>query len=355
MGNKHKVYSMHLRRHFKHWLLPHKHNDHRPHLIRRRGLALMFLVIFALQANFYLGRIIEGPALGRGDVLAYATDITPVALFQQTNQERVAAGLPALQLDSRLNQSALLKAQNMFTENYWAHVSPSGITPWHWFGQAGYSYKYAGENLARDFDVSSGVTAGWMNSPGHRANILNGNYTQIGFAVVNGTLLGGETTLVVAHYGAPVKTAVAVTTPKPATPKPAVVTPVPTTLAPTPVATPLPTPVPTPVPAVAPATTPAPTPLVAQGEITQAAPQPKSYNLLTTPLQLTRTMSMENLGTIVVLLFLLTVYGLTHLTVWRKGLRRWHSGYYRSMAALQTGGLVALMLLIASAGYGHVG
>jgi hypothetical protein len=75
--------------------------------------------------------------LGSRQRIAYATGIiTPADLLALTNQERAAAGLPALRLDARLNQSASLKAANMFAENYWAHVSPSGIQPWYWFTQA---------------------------------------------------------------------------------------------------------------------------------------------------------------------------------------------------------------------------
>jgi hypothetical protein len=205
----------------KHWFVPHKQNDHRPHLIRGHGLAVVVVLIFGLNVVGLLARPAGlAPALS-GNVLAYAVDITPVALFNLTNQERANAGLPPLRLDSRLNQSASLKAQNMFAENYWAHVSPSGIQPWHWFTQAGYNYQYAGENLAKDFDTSAGVMDGWMNSAGHRANVLNAHYTDVGFAVVNGTLVGGETTLVVAHYGSPVAVAGPAATPKPPTPTPA--------------------------------------------------------------------------------------------------------------------------------------
>ena len=205
----------------KHWFVPHPHNDHRPHLIRAHGLALVAMLIIGVQITANLARPAGIQALSQGNVLAYATDITPVDLLTQTNEQRAANGLPALKLDARLNQSATLKAQNMFAEDYWAHVSPSGIQPWYWFTQAGYPYSYAGENLAKDFDTTAGTIQGWMNSPGHRANILNANYTDVGFAVQNGTLVGGQTTLVVAHYGSVAGVSVAATVPA-ATPKPTV-------------------------------------------------------------------------------------------------------------------------------------
>lgn len=331
--------------HLKHWLVPHKHNNHRPHLIRAHGLAIMAVLIIGVQIT---ANVLLRPAHMR--VLSYATDITPVELLNQTNQQRAAAGLPAFKLDARLNQSAGLKAGNMFAENYWAHVSPSGIQPWHWFTQAGYTYKYAGENLAKDFDNTSGVVQGWMNSPGHRANILNANYTDIGFAVQNGTLVGGETTLVVAHYGATSQAPAPATAPA-ATPKPtvkaALTTPAPTPL---PVPTPAPTVAATPTPTVS--SSPTPTPAVVPA-VTPSAPPPQSYSLFK-PLSLIQTLNWQTLVTIGLLLLLLVVYIYTHLTVWRKGLRRWRSTHYRLYAAAQVSSLAIAIVLLAISGFGKV-
>jgi hypothetical protein len=71
---------------------------------------------------------------------------------------------------------------------------------------SGYQYTAAGENLAKDFNMSAGVVAGWMASPLHKDNILNTMYNDVGYAVVNGVLQGSETTLVVAMYGARAET-----------------------------------------------------------------------------------------------------------------------------------------------------
>jgi hypothetical protein len=210
-------------------------------------------------------------------------------------------------LDARLNQSATLKAQNMFAENYWAHVSPSGIQPWYWFTQAGYSYSYAGENLAKDFDTTSGTIQGWMNSPGHRANILNPNYTDVGFAVENGTLVGGQTTLVVAHYGSVAGMSVGATVAAP-TPKP-----IPRVVAAVPAATPVPvdtTAPPTPSPVSSP--TPTPHTVIASGEITPASPSPQKYSLFK-PLSILSTLNLGTIVTIGLLFVLLIVYILSDL------------------------------------------
>lgn len=340
-----------FRKHLKHWFLPHKHNDHRPHLIRAHGLAIVAVVVIGIQ----LGATAVRPAEVR--VLAYAVNITPVDLLTQTNQQRVANGLSALRLDSRLNSSAAAKAQNMFTEDYWAHVSPSGIQPWYWITQAGYKYTYAGENLAKDFDTTSGTVTGWMNSAGHRANILNVNYTDVGFAVMNGTLQGGQTTLVVAHYGheGASTTAVAAAAPGPkSTPTPAKVSSTPvTTPAPTVAAAPASTPAPTLAPTAAPQVS-SKVALATAGDIREAAPVQQSYSLFR-PLALTRTLNWSSLVTFALLTALLLVYLLTHMTVWRKGLKRWRSRRYRNLAALQVSGLALLLTIIAISSFGHVG
>ncbi len=143
-------------------------------------------------------------------VLGYASNISVDAVLSLTNTNRQASGLSNLSFNSVLAESARQKAQDMFTDNYWAHNAPDGTTPWYFFKNAGYNYLYAGENLARDFGDSDSVVQAWMNSPTHRDNIMSGRYTEIGIAVVNGTLNGQETTLVVQHFGKPSVVAAAV-------------------------------------------------------------------------------------------------------------------------------------------------
>jgi Cysteine-rich secretory protein family len=349
MGKKHKPKT--FPQHLKHWFVPHHHNDHRPHLIRAHGLALMALLIIGVQVT---ANVLRPPDLR---VLAYATDITPLDLFNQTNQQRADNGLPPLRLDARLNESAGLKANNMFAQDYWAHVSPTGIQPWYWFTQAGYPYAYAGENLAKDFDSTSGTIQGWMNSPGHRANILNPNYTDVGFAVENGTLVGGQTTLVVAHYGSVAAAAAASSTPS-AVPAPAsVVKPVAVAAVPASPATPLPSPVAStvisPSPSAQPTSTSTPRPVVATGEVSPGAPAPQSYSLFR-PLSIIRTLNLGTLVTIGLLGLLLLVYVITHLTVWRKGLGRWRSGHYKLFAAAQVSSLTVAIIVLAISGFGTV-
>lgn len=174
-------------------VIPHPKNDYRPHLIRRYGLVIIIFIIAGLQLG-YNGSI-------AGKVLGSESGVTISSLLEQTNLARSQTGIAKLKLNNKLNQAAYLKAQNMFAKQYWAHNAPDGTQPWKWLGDVGYNYDTAGENLAKNFASANTAITAWMNSPEHRDNILNSNYQDVGFAVVNGKLLGQPTMLIVAFYG----------------------------------------------------------------------------------------------------------------------------------------------------------
>ncbi len=165
---------------------------------------MLALSALASLAVFSLGFLNKSAGIRGGVILGYATNITVDQVVAQTNQQRSAVGLSPLQFSGVLSSAAQAKAQDMFSNNYWAHVSPAGKQPWDFIREAGYSYQAAGENLARDFYQTDTMMGAWMASPTHKANIVNTKYSQIGVAVVNGTLEGTETTLVVQMFGNPV-------------------------------------------------------------------------------------------------------------------------------------------------------
>lgn len=134
---------------------------------------------------------------------AQAAGFSAGEVYQLSNNARAANGVGALNANGALSQAAYAKAQDMFANNYWAHTSPSGVTGWYFIQQAGYSYSNAGENLAQGYGSASAVVSAWLASPSHRENLLNGNFTDTGIAVVSGTLGGQPTILVVAMYGRP--------------------------------------------------------------------------------------------------------------------------------------------------------
>lgn len=177
-------------------------------------------------------------------VLAYATNTTVSGLLQTTNQQRTANGVGGLTLNSQLDQAAQAKANDMVTRDYWSHNTPDGNPPWVFITQAGYSYSAAAENLAYGFATSDDTVAGWMNSPPHRENLLNGTYTEVGFGIANSqNYVGtGQETVVVAMYAKPQVAAAA--TQAPASPVPTTTASVPPATAPAPAATPKASPAP---------------------------------------------------------------------------------------------------------------
>lgn len=179
----------------KDYFIPSRSNKFHPIGLRPLGLFLTILALLAMPFTYNLS------ATGKVQVLGYATNITISGLHSVSNGERTNAGVAQLKLNNALSSAAFAKAQDMFADNYWAHVSPDGTTPWWFMSNAGYNWQYAAENLAKNFDTSAGVVNGWMNSASHRAAMLNGDYVDVGYAVVDGVLQGSETTLVVAMYG----------------------------------------------------------------------------------------------------------------------------------------------------------
>lgn len=172
------------------------------HVSRAVLASLCFLAVGILHAPSSLLPI-QKVASSAPQVLAYATNVNRADLVAQTNAARAANGLAGYNENAQLNVSAQLKANDMIANNYWAHTSPSGVQPWYWFTAAGYDYASAGENLAYGFVTSDGVVNGWMNSPGHRANILGG-FQDVGHGIANGeNFQGSQNTVVVAHYAKP--------------------------------------------------------------------------------------------------------------------------------------------------------
>lgn len=141
-----------------------------------------------------------------GNVQSYATDTTDTGLLEATNKQREKDGLNGLSLNASLDQAAQAKAEDMSTRNYWSHNTPDGKEPWVFIDATDYRYQKAAENLAYGFDTSTSTVNGWMNSPGHRANMMDSNVQEVGFGIVNNPNYRGDgpETIVVAMYAKPV-------------------------------------------------------------------------------------------------------------------------------------------------------
>jgi hypothetical protein len=133
---------------------------------------------------------------------SYAKAYSAGDLVSLTNSARARNGLGALSTNSALTSAAYAKAEDMLNDDYFAHTSPDGTTPWDFIHNSGYSYAYAGENLAIGYSDASELFSAWMASATHRENILNPNYREVGIAVVSGTYEGAETVVVAQEFGA---------------------------------------------------------------------------------------------------------------------------------------------------------
>lgn len=100
------------------------------------------------------------------------------------NEQRAANGLQPLTLSAALSNAARTKSQDMHDNHYFAHESPTYGSPFEMLKSFGISYRTAGENIAMGYATPEAVMNAWMNSSGHRANILNASYTQIGIGYV---------------------------------------------------------------------------------------------------------------------------------------------------------------------------
>ncbi len=181
----------------KNYLIPGEGNDHRPHLLRPQAVVFVIAVALVVESIFLFGASYVAP---RSRLFGL---IVANALIDGTNAARAADNLTALHENPLLDAAAQDKANDMVANNYFAHTSPAGLTPWYWFEKVGYPFSSAGENLAVNFADSADVTNAWLNSPEHRVNILNAGFTEIGMATAQGTFNGVLAVYVVELFGAP--------------------------------------------------------------------------------------------------------------------------------------------------------
>lgn len=200
-----------MRQHLKDFFIPHTGNNYAPHSLQKAALTGMgvMVVLTFLMANVHSFLWLSSDWL--------VSTILPAVIVDQTNNERTESVMPALKRNSVLDVAATLKAQHMAERGYFAHYSPEGVSPWHWFDVVNYKFVNAGENLAVHFTDSKAVVDAWMASPSHRANIMNYAYTEIGVGVAEGTYEGFPTIFVVQLFGTPLSSQQFVATVDPVT------------------------------------------------------------------------------------------------------------------------------------------
>ncbi len=186
-------------------IFPNARNNYHPHILGHRSLALLSGLLITVKI-FTLSMLSVGPILP-----AYSSAITVENIISLTNKSREEYKLGILFENSILNTAAQTKADDMLKNSYFSHNSPDGKTPWNFITKAGYSYLMAGENLAVNFTESESVETAWMNSPGHKANIVNKNFEEIGIGIAQGEYQGHTAIFVVQMFGTPVEQKVQLT------------------------------------------------------------------------------------------------------------------------------------------------
>jgi len=148
------------------------------------ALTIIFILAFSVFSN-----------------AALAKEINSSNVLDLVNQSREADGLPALSENEKLDKIAQDKLNDIISNNYFAHTSPKGVSPWYWYEKNNYDYEYAGENLAINFLEVERQHKAWMESPTHRKNIMNVNYQEIGIAVGAGEINGQMSLITVQEFG----------------------------------------------------------------------------------------------------------------------------------------------------------
>ena len=135
----------------KKYFIPHEHNNFKPHFLRHESMLFVFFVIIIIELGFLVQVFIVF------DKTNFLASVLPGVLTMLTNEKRAENNVAPLVQNDLLIKAAQLKAEDMATRGYFAHVSPDGKTPWYWHDAVGYKYTYAGENLAINFTDSSDV------------------------------------------------------------------------------------------------------------------------------------------------------------------------------------------------------
>ncbi len=186
----------------KNYFIPNQNNDYHPHIFKKREVVKIIAGVLLLEAIFLVQVFLVVP---NADFFA---SVLPGVLVNLANGDRQSSSLSPFATSPVLERAAQLKTNDMLVRGYFSHVTPDGKTPWYWLDLVGYKYSAAGENLAINFADSQDINSAWMNSPSHRANILNNKFTEIGVAAAKGVYQGRETVFVVQFFGKPARNVV---------------------------------------------------------------------------------------------------------------------------------------------------
>lgn len=153
-------------------------------LARAALLAALVVVLVAPVGCFDSGGPTAPAKQGSAPTSPGPTNPEVVTFVTLVNQHRASLGLPQLAWRADLAAVAQAHSQDMVDRGFFAHTNPDGETPWDRMHAAGITFSAGGENIAYGYPTAAAVFAGWMSSPGHKANIENPNFTQHGVGLV---------------------------------------------------------------------------------------------------------------------------------------------------------------------------
>ena len=152
-----------------------------------------------LIAIFIFAFISSTALISHNQIKGITTTMTASEIISVSNAARQSNGLAPLHPQPELMKAAEAKAEAMIAANSWSHNTPTE-TPWQFIQGEGYSYTIAGENLAKGFDTAEAVVNAWLNSPSHRANLLNNEYTDTGVAIIEAPYQNKKKTTLIVQF-----------------------------------------------------------------------------------------------------------------------------------------------------------
>jgi hypothetical protein len=207
---------------FKKYFIPHAENNYHPHILHTKR-AVFYSALFLVMKLIVFVFAISLPAAAfvAPDIMA----IEQEKIIAMVNDLRAGQNKNVLTVNTKLNVSSAMKANDMAQGSYFSHTSPAGNNLAYFLKQAGYNYSVAGENLAMGFNDTAELFQAWVDSPTHYNNIVDTDFKETGIGVMAGLYNDIPTIYIAEHFGTP--KVVAQTAPKEEIVAPAVTVPEP--------------------------------------------------------------------------------------------------------------------------------
>ncbi len=184
----------------KNFFIPHAGNNYEPSILRTKRIVFHTLSLITIKLIVVAFIIFYPLTAWLSTSAAYAQTQKIIVL---TNNLRSQVHLVALKENTKLDDAAYEKVNDMLVKQYFAHVSPSGLTLAYWIKRVGYNYSTAGENLAIGYATAEEVVAAWRKSPEHYSNIIDPNFKDIGVAMSDGRFDKVNTVMVAQYFARP--------------------------------------------------------------------------------------------------------------------------------------------------------